>query len=225
MGTRSSKMAAPVIVPATEQHTATVIFLHGLGDTGHGWSGELQRIRKPHIKYICPTAPSIPVALNMGMRMPAWFNLYSLDAEGPQDEAGIKAASETIQKIIRDEESAGIPSERIIVGGFSMGGALALFCSLTHKSKLAGIIGLSTWLPLADQIPANISANGQVPIFMGHGDADDIVPRRWGQMTATALQKFNPNVKFSVYAGMGHSSCKEEMDEVESFIQNHLPKQ
>lgn len=216
-------MAAPVVIPATARHTATVIFLHGLGDTGHGWSSELQRISQPHIKYICPTAPTIPVTLNMGMRMPAWFNLFSLDAEGPQDEPGIKAASENIQKLIAAEEGAGISSDRIVVGGFSMGGALALYTGLTNQKKLAGLVGLSTWLPLAEQVAGKIAANKETHIMMGHGDSDDLVPTRWGQMTSEAIKKFNPNVTFNTYRGMGHSSCGQEMRDVEQFIKERLP--
>lgn len=218
-------MASPIIIPATARQTATVIFLHGLGDTGHGWSSEMQRISKPHIKYICPTAPSIPVTLNMGMRMPAWFDLFALDANGPQDEAGIKSASENIKKLIQDEVSAGIASDRIVLGGFSMGGALALYSGMTNSSKLAGIVGLSTWMPLAEQALPQVRANGQTHVFMGHGDMDDIVPQRWGSMTAEALKKINPNVKFNIYNNMSHSSCPKEMHDVENFINERLPSQ
>ncbi|KAG8254580.1 acyl-protein thioesterase [Homalodisca vitripennis] len=109
----------PVVIAATAKQTATLIFLHGLGDTGHGWATAITEIRQPYMKVICPTAPTMPVTLNNGYPMPSWFDLKSLEASGPEDEVGIKKAAESIHAMIEAEEKDGIPSHRIVLGGFS----------------------------------------------------------------------------------------------------------
>ncbi|XP_022698963.1 acyl-protein thioesterase 1-like [Varroa jacobsoni] len=226
MGILESKMASrPVVIPASARHSATLIFLHGLGDTGYGWSNQLSRICPPYYKVICPHAPTIPVTLNSGMRIPAWFNILSLEASGPQDEEGIRAATVNIQKMIKDEENAGISSDRIMLGGFSMGGALALYAGCTYEKKLGGIIGLSTWLPMPDEVTKAVAVNKETHIYLGHGNSDDLVPVKWGDMTAKHLKKFNPNVAFITYNGMGHSSCPEELYDVANFLKERLPAQ
>ncbi|VDK45608.1 unnamed protein product [Anisakis simplex] len=146
--------AEPVIVPAKGKHTATIIFLHGLGDTGHGWSSVFaEEIPIEHVKSICPTAPMIPVTLNMGMRMPSWFDLYGLTPDTQEDEDGINQSTKLIHSMIDEEIRSGTPSDRIIVGGFSMGGALALYAGLTYDKPLAGILGLSSFLVQRTKIP------------------------------------------------------------------------
>ncbi|XP_030635915.1 acyl-protein thioesterase 1 isoform X4 [Chanos chanos] len=109
----------PAIVPAARKATAAVIFLHGLGDTGHGWAEAMAGIRTPHVKYICPHAPVMPVSLNMNMAMPSWFDIIGLSPEAEEDETGIKKAAESIKALIDQEVKNGIPSDRIILGGFS----------------------------------------------------------------------------------------------------------
>uniref|UniRef100_A0A8C9SFL4 Acyl-protein thioesterase 1 n=1 Tax=Scleropages formosus TaxID=113540 RepID=A0A8C9SFL4_SCLFO len=109
----------PAIVPAARKATAAVIFLHGLGDTGHGWAEAFAGIRTPHVKYICPHAPIMPVTLNMNMAMPSWFDIISLSPEAEEDESGIKRAAENIKALIDQEVKNGIPSHRIVLGGFS----------------------------------------------------------------------------------------------------------
>uniref|UniRef100_A0A3Q2YH48 Acyl-protein thioesterase 1 n=1 Tax=Hippocampus comes TaxID=109280 RepID=A0A3Q2YH48_HIPCM len=109
----------PAIVPAARKATAAVIFLHGLGDTGHGWAEAFGGIRIPHVKYICPHAPTMPVTLNMRMSMPSWFDIYSLSPNAEEDESGIKRASDNLKTMIDQEVKNGIPSHRIILGGFS----------------------------------------------------------------------------------------------------------
>uniref|UniRef100_A0A1E1X8S0 palmitoyl-protein hydrolase n=1 Tax=Amblyomma aureolatum TaxID=187763 RepID=A0A1E1X8S0_9ACAR len=222
-GNTASAMQSPVIVAATAKHTATVIFLHGLGDTGLGWSSVFEAIRQPHVKYICPTAPVIPVTLNGGMRMTAWFNLCSLDPNGREDESGIKSAAEGIHRLIADEEKAGISSDRIVLGGFSMGGALALYSGLRSPKPLAGILGLSCWLPLFKQFPMAAVGNHETPILLCHGDCDDLVPLHWGQLTSELLKKFAKDVTFRQYKGMGHSSCEEETKDIATYLHSRLP--
>ncbi|XP_076317700.1 acyl-protein thioesterase 1-like [Tachypleus tridentatus] len=219
----SSNMSSPVVISATAKHTATVIFLHGLGDTGHGWAAALDSIKNPHIKYICPTAPTMPVSLNAGFRMPSWFDLMTLDVNGPEDEPGIKKAAETVQQLIADEEKNGIPTERIMLGGFSQGGALALYSALKFTKPLAGVIALSCWLPLNKQFPEAAVGNLYIPVLQCHGDVDPVVPYKIGQLTSDLLGKFMKNLEFKTYKGMMHSSCEEEMKDAKRFIEKYLP--
>jgi lysophospholipase-2 len=215
---------ANVVVGATTKHTASVIFLHGLGDTGHGWSQMLQSIRQPHIKYICPTANAIPVTLNMGMRMPSWFDIRGLSPDSSEDEQGIKAAAEQLESLISEEEKLGVPRNRIIVGGFSQGGAVALYSAFSSpKPPLGGVVAMSSWLPLSKSFPAALKGNQQTPVLQCHGQADSMVAFSFGQMTSQLLQAFNKNVEFKAYPDMDHGSCEEELQEVKQFISKCLP--
>ena len=209
------------------QHSGTLLFLHGLGDSGHGWAPVMQIIRQPHLKYICPHAPAQPVTLNMGMVMPSWFDIRALDASASEDEAGIKAAAAKVHDWLRAEEANGIPSHRIVLGGFSQGGGLALYAALTYDKPLAGVVGLSTWLPLHAQIAARVAdgsiPNKTTPILQGHGDADPLVLPAIGQLTASYIAAFNPNHSFKSYPAMGHSSCDQEISDLKAFLQQVLP--
>lgn len=219
-----ASMAEPVVIPATANHTATVIFLHGLGDTGHGWASMFQdEIRAPHIKYVCPHAASRPVTLNMGMRMPAWYDIYGLTPDSKEDIDGIEESAKIVHSMIDAEIRANIPSERIVVGGFSMGGALALYAGLTYDKPLGGIIGLSSFLVRKEKIPKDVTVNKNVPIFMGHGDQDFLVPLNFGRLTEAYVKSFDPNVVMKIYEGMPHSSCAQEMEDTRQFLSKCVP--
>ncbi|XP_024857481.1 acyl-protein thioesterase 1 isoform X1 [Bos indicus] len=236
----------PAIVPAARKATAAVIFLHGLGDTGHGWAEAFAGIRSAHIKYICPHAPVMPVTLNMNMAMPSWFDIIGLSPDSLEDETGIKQAAENVKALIDQEVKNGIPSNRIILGGFSQGGALSLYTALTTQQKLAGVTALSCWLPLRASFPQTLSAhytaftvdcrkwkkcgpiggvNRDISILQCHGDLDPLVPLMFGSLTAEKLKTLvNPaNVTFRTYAGMMHSSCQQEMMDIKQFIDKLLP--
>ncbi|XP_010883854.1 acyl-protein thioesterase 1 [Esox lucius] len=217
----------PAIVPAARKATAAVIFLHGLGDTGHGWAEAFAGIRTPHVKYICPHAPIKPVTLNMGMSMPSWFDIIGLQTDAEEDEAGIKQASENIKALIDQEVKNGIPSHRIVLGGFSQGGALSLYTALTTQQKLGGVVALSCWLPLRNSFPqasAN-SANKEMNVLQCHGEADPLVPVTFGCLTVEKLKTLcNPsNITFKTYPRMPHSACPEEMMDIKEFIEKQLP--
>lgn len=222
---KSSTMAAPVVIEASSKQTSSLIFLHGLGDTGHGWASTMAELKPPHSKIICPTADTMPVTLNGGYPMPSWFDLISLDVNSKEDEEGIKRAAQKIHGIIDKEVSAGIPSDRIVIGGFSQGGALALYSALTYPKKLAGVVALSCWLPLHKNFPAAAAnnPNTNTSFLQCHGDCDPIVPYKWGQLTSTLLKTFIPNVTFTSYQGLAHSSNAEEIDDIRNFIQNVVP--
>ncbi|XP_063363209.1 acyl-protein thioesterase 1 [Cydia amplana] len=213
----------PVIIAATVKQTASLIFLHGLGDTGHGWASTIAAIRGPHVKVICPTAATIPVTLNAGFRMPSWFDLRTLDATAPEDEDGIMRATGLIHGLISDEIKAGIPANRVLLGGFSQGGALALHSALTYPEPLAGVISLSCWLPRHAYFPDAVKAPLDLPIFQAHGDCDPVVPFKWGQMTASFLKTFMKNIEFTTYQGLTHSSSEAELKDMRAFIERTIP--
>jgi len=222
-GSVLSNMPEPVVVAPSGKHTATIIFLHGLGDTGHGWASSIADIRPPHVKVICPTANKMPVTLNSGFQMPSWFDLLSLDPAGKEDEAGIKKAAQVVDLIIAEELKTGIPAERIMIGGFSQGGALSLYTALHTNHKLAGVVALSCWFPLHKQIAGASQTNRDIPFLQAHGDCDPVVPFKWGQLTSQLLRDILPNHEFKSYKGMMHSSSEEEMKDVKQFIAKCLP--
>ncbi|KAF6099721.1 hypothetical protein HJG60_011473 [Phyllostomus discolor] len=201
----------PAIVPAARKATAAVIFLHGLGDTGHGWAEAFAGIRSSHIKYICPHA----------------FDIIGLSPDSQEDEPGIKQAAENVKALIEQEVKNGIPSNRIILGGFSQGGALSLYTALTTQQKLAGVTALSCWLPLRASFPqGRISGvNRDISILQCHGDCDPLVPLMFGSLTVEKLKTLvnSANVTFKTYEGLMHSSCQQEMMDIKHFIDKLLP--
>uniref|UniRef100_A0A7N4PPZ9 palmitoyl-protein hydrolase n=1 Tax=Sarcophilus harrisii TaxID=9305 RepID=A0A7N4PPZ9_SARHA len=170
--------------------------------------------------------PRIPVTLNMKMVMPSWFDLMGLSPDAPEDEVGIKKAAENIKALIEHEVKNGIPANRIILGGFSQGGALSLYTALTCSFPLAGIVALSCWLPLHRAFPQ--AANGMardLAILQCHGELDPMVPVRFGALTSEKLKLVVPpsKVQFKTYPGVMHSSCPQEMAAVKEFIEKLLP--
>ncbi|XP_052776599.1 acyl-protein thioesterase 1-like [Mya arenaria] len=221
MGGSSSKAMSgqPFTVAAqASRNTATLIFLHGLGDTGQGWAEAFKQLKLQNVKCIFPNASINPVTLNYGMKMPSWFDIKGLSMDSPEDEDGIKAASQMLNHLIANEEKEGISSENVYVGGFSQGGAVALYTALTSQKKLAGIVGLSTWLPLNKQFPQALGENRDIPMFQGHGEDDPLVPLKWGELSGKLVQQMTSKHTFKTYPGLGHSSCQEEMEDVKNFF-------
>ncbi|KRZ29228.1 Acyl-protein thioesterase 1 [Trichinella pseudospiralis] len=209
--------AGPYYYRISGWRSMKVIFLHGLGDTGFGWSPLFQKqFQFPHIKFICPHAPIMPVSLNSGMRMHSWFDIVGIGMNAAEDE--------DVQNLIEEEMRNGIPSHRIILGGFSQGGALALYSSLTFNKRLAGIMSLSCWLPLHRQFSLdNISINKITPILQCHGEDDQLVSREVGQATAELLKQLCSSHKVIFYPGMSHTYCAQELDDMKHFINSNLP--
>ncbi|KAL5118188.1 hypothetical protein ACEQ8H_003860 [Pleosporales sp. CAS-2024a] len=225
-------MARPLIVPALKRHTATVIVAHGLGDTGAGWiflaENWRRRSKFEEVQFIFPSAPSIPITLNMGMRMPGWYDIKSLSTldDREEDETGIIRSRDYFHSLIDQEVAKGIPADRIVIGGFSQGGAMSLLSGVTYRSQLGGIFGLSCYLLLqkkmADMIPAD-SPNQNTPIFMGHGDADQVVAHKWGQKSADVLTAHGYKVDFRTYKGLVHSADDSEIDHLEAYLNQQIP--
>ncbi|KAL7620999.1 hypothetical protein AAE478_008310 [Parahypoxylon ruwenzoriense] len=219
----AARRAPPLIFPAAAKHTATVIFVHGLGDTGYGWATAVEnwrrRQRLDEVKFILPHAPRIPVTA---------FALSGKvdDIRKDQDEKGILQSREYFNELIQAEIDSSIPASRIVLGGFSQGGAISLFSGLTAKVKLAGIVALSSYLPLDSKFAdfaKESDLNHQTPILMCHGDADQVVPFGLGKISFEVLKSQNFNIAMKVYPDMPHSACVEELDEVVGFLRARLP--
>uniref|UniRef100_A0A914CR88 palmitoyl-protein hydrolase n=1 Tax=Acrobeloides nanus TaxID=290746 RepID=A0A914CR88_9BILA len=215
----------PLIIRPISKHTATVIFLHGLGDTGFGWKDEMEgTLRFPHIKYVLPHAAMRPFSFYNGTKMTAWFDRYSMGWDCKEDNYGIEQARNYIYNLIDQEVNAGIPSHRILLGGFSMGGALALYSGLTCPRKLSGILALSCFIMQKDQFPMACTANRNTALFYGTGDRDDIVPLEMVQKSADFIQNFHEDTRLTVYKGLEHAVSFQELDDIKTFISTCLPK-
>jgi len=223
---RLTMSRAIATIPATVKQTATLIFLHGLGDYGESWSEAFAEYRIPeaarHVKFLFPTAPVQKVTLNMGMPMTTWFDIHGLDQNAKEDQAGIEKSSKLLQDMIEQEIQSGISPERVIVGGFSMGGAVALHAALTSPHRLGGVLALSTWLPLSTTFPqALISGDKKVnlPILQCHGNQDPMIQIRWARLTEQGVKAMGlKQYEFKEYNNMGHSSCDQEMKDVSAFV-------
>ena len=207
-----------VVVPPKGPHNASLIFLHGLGGTGEGWVSNLTSIMPGHVKIILPTAPTMPVTLHLGAQMTSWFDLYSTDIAGKEDEDGIKTAFNLVNTIINEEIKKGIPSDRIVLGGFSQGGALALYTALSTEHRLAGVVALSCFVPLHKQLSQAEIVNKDTPFLQAHGDSDQVVLFRWGQLSSQLLKSLLTKHTFRKYQGLGHDINYQMMDDVKDFL-------
>ena len=201
----------------------SVIFLHGLGADGHDFvpvAGELEL--PAAVRFIFPHAPIRPVTINGGLPMRAWYDILTLDWEGPEDEADIRAGAALLERLIEHEIERGIPSVRIILGGFSQGGTLVLHAGLRHPRRLAGIVALSTWLPLPDTLSAEkTSANRQLPVFMAHGTEDPTVPFSMGALSRDRLRAQGYRVDWRTYP-MEHEVCAQEIMDFNDWLRARL---
>jgi predicted esterase len=214
-----------LVVPAVKRHTATVIMAHGLGDTGAGWVTLAENWRRrqkfEEVKFIFPNAPTIPITVvsptagfleaitllkylqNMGMRMPGWYDIKQFgNLNSEQDETGILRSRDYFHGLIKQEIEGGIPSNRIVIGGFSQGGAISLITGITCPTPLGGIFGLSCYLLLHNKIKDLVPAgnpNKDTPIFMGHGAIDPLVLPKWGELTANILKEWGWKVNLKMY--------------------------
>lgn len=220
-----------LIIPAVKRHTATVIMAHGLGDSGVGWVGLAENWRRrqkfEEVKFIFPNAPTIPITVNGGMRMPGWYDITNFsDLQAQSDEAGITRSQSYFHSLISSEIQSGIHSSRIILGGFSQGGAMAIFSGITSKEKLGGIFGMSCYLLMYNKVESLLPTEGgnkETRIWMGHGDSDPLVRPEWGQATARKLKDMGFGVELKMYRGLEHSADPEEIDDVEKFLNESIP--
>jgi phospholipase/carboxylesterase len=197
--------------------TASVIWLHGLGADGHDFEPIVPELRlaKP-VRFIFPHAPLRPVTINNGMRMRAWYDILQFGG-GAEDEAGIRASQLLVQEMVAHQISSGIPAERIVLAGFSQGGAVALHTGLRHAERLAGVLALSTYLPIAGKLEEASAASRGLPIFMAHGTFDDVIPLRRAEQSRDALVRAGYNPEWHSYP-MPHSVNAEEIRDIARFL-------
>lgn len=208
-----------------EPATSAVIWLHGLGASGHDFADVLPELglsRQLSVHFVFPHAPSMPVTINGGAVMPAWYDIPSFDFEQEQDKAGLDRSAEAVLGWIKHLETQGIPSERIVLAGFSQGGAVALHAGCRAAYRLAGIMALSTYLPLHHEYPQAFSHDArEVPIWMGHGKEDPVVPCGLGQGSAKLLSSYGLSVQWNTYR-MPHSVCLEELKDIGRWLNTVL---
>lgn len=203
-----------------------VIWLHGLGADGHDFGPvvpELGLGEELSLRFVFPHAPVRPVTINGGMSMRAWYDITTLDREGPQDEAGIRESSASLEALIAREQERGLPSERVVVAGFSQGGAIAAHAALRFPYRLAGLIALSTYLPLRSRLHDEVfSADGvqprDLPIFMAHGQFDPMLPLALGEASRDLLNDAGYRVEWHDYP-MAHAVCADEIDDIGRWLQ------
>lgn len=207
---------------------ASVIWMHGLGADGNDFVpivGELGLDTGPAVRFIFPHAPMRPVTINNGYVMRAWYDVSFGDLEGKSrraDEEGVRQSQVQINALIEREEKRGIASANILLAGFSQGGAIALHTGLRHPRQLAGVMALSTYLPLGESLPAEASAaNKGTPVFMAHGLFDPVVPLMMGAGSMTFLAGLGYSVEWHQYP-MQHSVCPEEIQEIGTWLRRVL---
>lgn len=212
-----------ITIPSTTAAIGSVIWLHGLGASGRDFSGIMPQLGLPkglHLRFIFPHAPMRSITINAGMRMRAWYDIYSLSDFTQEDEKGIAQTQRSINQLIEEEVSNGVPSHRIILAGFSQGGATALYTGLRYSKPLKGIIALSTYLPFANQLAAEMSVvNQKISIFMAHGNLDPILPLTLGKKTFQILSQLGYLIEWHDYA-TGHQICYEEIKAIGKWLTN-----
>ncbi len=216
----------PVVIDTGPSPGAAVLWLHGLGADGHDFEPivpDLVRRGERALRFIFPHAPVRAVTLNNGYRMRAWYDILALDRMAAQDEPGLRASAETVQALIREQNERGIPTSRLVLAGFSQGGAMALYTGVRLPERLAGIIGLSCYLPMAERLTAERQpANQTTPILMAHGQYDPVVDPRLGEGSCAALAAAGYSVEWHSYP-MAHAVCAEEVGAVADFLRRALP--
>ncbi len=201
-----------------------VIWLHGLGADGNDFEPIVRELSLPEamgVRFVFPHAPMRTVTINNGLLMRAWYDIYDLDL-AQQDEDGIRESERAVALLVENESAAGIPPERIVLAGFSQGGAIALQTALRYPKRLAGVLALSCYLPLAETLEREAAEeNAQIPIFMAHGLNDPVVPLQGAEMSREFLEGRGYPVEWRTYP-MDHSVCLEEVQHIAAWFQRIL---
>ena len=207
-----------VVIETSSPVKQSVIWLHGLGADGHDFAPIVPELNLPNTRFIFPHAPHQPITMNNGYEMRAWYDLYGLTLQNKQDEAGMRAMQKEIESLIQNEIKQGIPANKIVLAGFSQGGAMAFFTALRYPEKLAGILALSTYVSLKEKLADEASpANHDIPIFMAHGIFDSIITLDTCNVSRQLLEDLNYAVEWHEYP-MAHSVCPEEIEDIAHFL-------
>jgi phospholipase/carboxylesterase len=205
--------------------TAAVIWLHGLGADGHDFEPIVPDLDLPDtlpVRFVFPHAPHQAVTINQGAVMRAWYDVYALDGVRTEDEPGVRASHARVEELVAREKARGIPARRLVLAGFSQGGAIALHTGLRHPERLAGVMALSTFLPLASTVKTEAhAANRDVPIFYAHGLYDPLIPIQRAARSRALLESAGYAVEWHDYP-MPHSVCLEEIGDIAAWLRRVL---
>ena len=220
-------MDTPVIIESGKgEADCCVIWLHGLGADGHDFESIVPELRLPaslKVKFIFPHAPMIPVTINNGYIMRAWYDIRSMDIGSAQDEAGIRSSQQWLEELVRHQIAAGFSSRKIVLAGFSQGGAIILQTGLRFDQPLAGLMALSTYLPLAETLEhEKAGVNQKVPIFMAHGDSDPVVRPELAYRSRSKLEQQGYTLNWHEYRGMQHGLSMPEIEHISQWLQQVL---
>lgn len=223
-------MTTPTLLDCVEHETGpqpihSVIWLHGLGADGHDFAPIVPELRLPAslaVRFVFPHASIQPVTINGGMAMRSWYDILTPNLIKREDEAGIRVSEQAIQALIARENARGVPTSRIVLAGFSQGCAMTLHTGIRLKEKLAGLMGLSGYLPLIDMAAQERqAANAATPIFLAHGTHDPVVTLERAEASRAKLAELGYLVQWHTYP-MPHSVCAQEIDDISSFLQSVL---
>lgn len=212
-----------VEIEPNQAASASVIWLHGLGANGHDFEAIVPELKLPAelpIRFIFPHAPEIPVTINGGYVMPAWYDILEMSIDRKVDEEQLRLSSSEVVKLIEREIQRGIPAERIIIAGFSQGGAVAYEAALSYEKPLAGLLCLSTYLATKDSLQRH-AANQDIPVQIFHGSLDPVVPVSLGEDACEVLKTWGYAVEYGTYP-IEHSVCLEEILDISAWLQKVL---
>lgn len=212
---------APLIIETGPEPRHAVIWLHGLGADGHDFEPLIPELRLPPekpVRFVFPHAPVRPISINAGYSMRGWYDVHSLEMTDRQDEDGIRQSARITEQLVEEQERAGIPRHNIILAGFSQGGAVALFTGLRLQQPVAGILALSTYLPLEAAVNEAITPAGRnTPVFMAHGEADEIIRMHFAEHSRDALRGLGVDVDWHRFP-MGHGLCPQEIHDLRRWL-------
>lgn len=207
-----------IIIETSQPIQQSVIWLHGLGADGHDFAPIVPELNIPNTRFIFPHAPHQAITMNNGYEMRAWYDLYGLTLQTKQDEAGMRAMQQEIESLIEAEIKQGISADKIVLAGFSQGGAMAFFTGLRYPKKLAGILALSTYVSLKEKLADEAhKANKNTPIFMAHGSFDSIITLDTCLVSRRLLEDLDYRIEWHEYP-MPHSVCSKEIEDIARFL-------
>ena len=205
--------------PAKATHKATIIWLHGLGDSGEGFLPVAPQLALPDelgVRFVFPHAPVQPVTINGGMAMRSWYDIKSMDLDKRADEAGVRESAEKVEQLIKQELESGVPADKIILAGFSQGGVISLHLAPRLTQKLAGVMALSTYMCVPEKL-SDEAKHTDLNVFMAHGRHDDVVPHSAGRNAFDVLSALNMDVSWQDYP-MAHQVCGEELMAIRQWL-------
>lgn len=211
----------PIIIETGSQPDAAVIWLHGLGADGNDFAPVVEQLQIPShlaIRFIFPNAPVRPITINQGYQMPGWYDISSLSFGEHEDIPGILESSNNLNLLCQEQQNSGIPANRIILAGFSQGGAIALHCGCRYPDTLAGIMALSTYIAIPETLVDEKTEHAvKTPVFMAHGTLDEVVAFQYGKQSMLLLEDNNFKVDWHEYI-MGHTVCVEEILHIREWL-------